>query len=84
MKNLIKNSLHSVKEQFGTRSTRVGSYSFFLTVLVLAILVAVNVALSFLPDRYVQKDLTANQLYSLSSQSKVLLGTVEDRSPFTG
>lgn len=78
MKNLIKNSLHSVKEQFGTRSTRVGSYSFFLTVLVLAILVAVNVALSFLPDRYVQKDLTANQLYSLSSQSKVLLGTVED------
>lgn len=35
-------------------------------------------ALSFLPDRYVQKDLTANQLYSLSSQSKVLLGTVED------
>lgn len=44
----------------------------------LAIIVTVNLALSFLPDSYVQEDLTANQLYSISSQSKVLLGTVEE------
>ncbi len=78
MKNKIKTSLRKIKEQFGTRSSKVGSYSFLLTVLVLAILITVNVALNFFPDRYVQKDLTANQLYSLSSQSKVLLGTVEE------
>lgn len=78
MKNKIKTSLGKIKEQFGTRSSKVGSYSFLLTVLVLAILITVNVALNFFPDRYVQKDLTANQLYSLSSQSKVLLGTVEE------
>ena len=78
MKFSMKDSLRKIKEQFSTRSTKAGSYSFFLTVIVLAILVTVNFALSFLPDSYVQEDLTANQLYSLSSQSKVLLGTLED------
>ena len=78
MKVSIKDSLQKLKEQFATRSTRAGSYSFFVTVIVLAILVTVNFALSFFPDSYTQKDLTANQLYSLSSQSKVLLGTLED------
>lgn len=78
MKNAIKNQLIKIKEQFGTRSSKVGSYSFFLTVIVLAILVTVNFALSFLPDSYSQADLTANQLYSISSQSKVLLSSLED------
>lgn len=78
MKNAIKNHLIKIKEQFGTRSSKVGSYSFFLTVIVLAILVTVNFALSFLPDSYTQADLTANQLYSISSQSKVLLSSLEE------
>ena len=75
---LIKEYLKKTKEQFDTRSSRVGSYSFFLTVIVLAILITINFALSFLPDSYVQEDLTANQLYSLSSQSKVQLGMLEE------
>ncbi|HIX38131.1 MAG TPA: GldG family protein, partial [Candidatus Blautia pullistercoris] len=37
-----------------------------------------NIALSFLPDSYVQEDLTANQLYSISSQSKVMLSSLEE------
>lgn len=74
----IKEYLKNTKEQFSTRSTRVGSYSFVLTVIVLAILITINFALSFLPDSYVQEDLTANQLYSLSSQSKVQLGMLEE------
>ena len=78
MKIPIKQYMKDVKEQFGTRSSKVGSYSFFLTVILLAIIVTVNFALSFLPDSYVQEDLTANQLYSISSQSKVLLGKVEE------
>lgn len=74
----IKEYLKKIEEQFSTRSSRVGSYSFFLTVIVLAILITINFALSFLPDSYVQEDLTANQLYSLSSQSKVQLGMLEE------
>lgn len=78
MKNPLKESIQNIKKEFGTRSSKVGTYSFFVTVIVLAILVTVNFALGFFPDRYVQKDLTANQLYSISSQSKVLLGTVDE------
>ncbi len=78
MKNPLKESIQNIKREFGTRSSKVGTYSFIVTAVVLAILVTVNFALSFFPDRYVQKDLTANQLYSISSQSRVLLGTVEE------
>ncbi len=78
MKIPIKDYIKNTREQFGTRSSKMGSYSFFLTVVVLAILVTVNIALSFLPDSYVQEDLTANQLYSISSQSKVMLSSLEE------
>ena len=78
MKIPIKDYIKNTREQFGTRSSKMGSYSFFLTVVVLAILVTVNIALSFLPDSYVQGDLTANQLYSISSQSKVMLSSLEE------
>ncbi len=78
MKIPVKRYVRDIKKEFGTRSSKAGSYSFFLTVIVLAIIVTVNFALSFLPDSYVQEDLTANQLYSISSQSKVLLSTVEE------
>lgn len=74
----IKEYLKKIREQFSTRSSKAGSYSFFLTAIVLAIIITVNFALSFLPDSYVQEDLTANQLYSISSQSKVLLSTLEE------
>ena len=78
MKIPIKDYIKNTREQFGSRSSKMGSYSFFLTVVVLAILVTVNIALSFLPDSYVQEDLTANQLYSISSQSKVMLSSLEE------
>lgn len=78
MRDRLKKMLQDVKEQFSTRSSKIGSYSFFLTAVVLAIIVTVNFALSFFPDSYVQKDLTANQLYSISSQSKVLLSSLEE------
>lgn len=78
MREKIRRCLAEVGGQFGTRSSKAGSYSFFLTVILLAILVTVNVALSFLPDSYVQKDMTANQLYSISSQSKVMLSSLKE------
>ncbi len=78
MKNSIRDHLIKIRDQFGTKSSKAGSYSFFLTAIVLAILITVNFALSFLPDSYAQADLTANQLYSISSQTKVLLSSLED------
>lgn len=78
MKISFKDYLRETKDQFTTRSSKSGSYSFVLTAVVLAILITVNFALSFLPDSYTQEDLTANQLYSISSQSKVLLSSLEE------
>ena len=78
MKERFKKYMAEIRAQFGTRSSKVGSYSFILTAVVLAILITVNFALSFLPDSYAQADLTANQLYSISSQSKVTLSSLED------
>ena len=78
MKETIKNYITTIREQFRTRSSKVGSYSFILTAVVLAILITVNAALGFLPDSYAQADLTANQLYSISSQSKVMLSSLKD------
>lgn len=78
MKIPFKDYLRETKDQFTTRSSKSGSYSFVLTAVVLAILITVNFALSFLPDSYTQEDLTANQLYSISSQSKVLLSSLEE------
>lgn len=57
MKIPIKDYMKKTKDTFGTRSTKAGSYSFFMTIIVLAILVLVNVGLSFFPDSYVQEDL---------------------------
>lgn len=78
MKERFKNYMAGIREQFATRSSKVGTYSFVLTAVFLAILITVNFALSFLPDSYTQADLTANQLYSISSQSKVMLSSLED------
>lgn len=50
MKNAIRNHWTRIREQFGTRSSKAGSYSFILTAIVLAILILVNFALSFFPD----------------------------------
>ena len=48
MKETIKNYITTIREQFRTRSSKVGSYSFILTAVVLAILITVNAALGFL------------------------------------
>ena len=78
MKRQIKEYMSHVRSQFGTRSSKMGSYSFIVTAIVLAILITVNVALSFLPDSYTQADLTANHLYSISSETKVMLSSLEE------
>lgn len=66
------------KQVTDNRKSLAGSYSVFMTVIVLAIIITVNFALSLLPDSYTQEDLTANQLYSISSQSKVLLSSLDE------
>lgn len=60
------------KQALTTRTAKVGGYSVLLALIVLAILVAVNILFSVLPSKYTQFDISAAQLYSLTSDTKVV------------
>jgi len=66
------------REALNTKTARIGGYSFILTVIVLAIVIAINVFVSYLPATLTQFDISAAQLYSLTSASKAVVGNLED------
>ena len=76
MKNNFNEKLRQLaaenKQALSTRTAKVGGYSVVLALVVLAILVAVNVLFSVLPSKFTQFDISAAQLYSLTSDTKVV------------
>ena len=54
-----------------------GFYSLAMTAIVLAILVAVNVCVSILPTVFTKFDISATQLYSVTSNTKVVVNALE-------
>lgn len=54
-----------------------GSYSLTMTVIVLAILIAVNVFASVLPAGMTKLDISSSQLYSITSSTKVVVNALE-------
>lgn len=54
-----------------------GSYSLLLTGIVLAILIAVNVLASVLPSAWTQLDISSTKLYSITSNTKVVVNALE-------
>lgn len=76
MKNNFNKKLRQLaaenKQALSTRTAKVGGYSVMLALVVLAILVAVNVLFSVLPSKFTQFDISAAQLYSLTSDTKVV------------
>lgn len=54
-----------------------GSYSLILTGIVLAILIAVNVLVSVLPSTWTQLDISSAKLYSITSNTKVVVNALE-------
>lgn len=76
MKNNFNKKLRHLvaenKQALSTRTAKVGGYSVVLALIVLAILVAVNVLFSVLPFKFTQFDISAAQLYSLTSDTKVV------------
>ncbi len=66
----------NLKASFQTRSFRVGGYSVVATAIVLAIIIAVNLIVSALPEKYTKLDTTSNQLFTLSDQTKSLVSNL--------
>ncbi len=55
-----------------------GSYSLIITAVVLAVLIVVNILASTLPSTWTQLDISSAQLYSVTSNTKVVLNNLED------
>lgn len=54
-----------------------GSYSLTITVIVLAILIAVNIFAAVLPKTLTQQDISSAKLYSVTSNTKVVVNALE-------
>ena len=74
----FKKITDKAKQQLNTKSAKIGGYSFVISVIVLAIVIAINVFMSLLPTTLTQYDISAAQLYSLTSSSKAVVGNLED------
>jgi len=66
------------KASFQNRSFRAGGFSMILTVLVLVIVVLLNMVMDKLPTDITQLDVTANQRYSLSQQTKSVVKSLKE------
>lgn len=66
-----------MKQKHNQIALRGGSYSLAMTGIVLAILVVVNIFASVLPDSMTQYDISSTKLYSITSNTKVVVNAIE-------
>lgn len=71
-----KKSLPSGSSQQNWQATRGGGYSLAVTAVVLAIAAAVNFFVAALPTRFTKYDISASKLYSITSNTKVVVNTL--------
>jgi len=70
-----ENLINSLK----SRTFKVGSYSAFVSVIALVLVVAINMLIAEIPAKYLKTDLTEQALYSISEQTESLVsGLTED------
>ena len=73
----LKDMLKSNKEALGTKTAKIGGYYFVITMVVLAIIVAINILVKALPSTLTRFDISAAQLYSVTSSTKVVVNNLE-------
>ena len=61
-----------------TGAIRGGAYSVVITAVVLAILIALNVAVAALPASATEYDISASKLYSVTSNTKSVVNALTD------
>ncbi len=76
--NKLKALLLKNRESLNTRTAQVGGYSFVMAVILLAILIALNVAVSSLPSTWTHYDISSTQLYSVTSSTKAVAQQLND------
>ena len=78
MKKRISGFFRKNREAVHSHAGKIGGYSFVVTLAVLAILVLVNVMVRLLPSRFTQFDISAARLFSITSNTKVVVNQLED------
>ena len=68
--------MKGIKAMFGRRF-KAGSYAAFAALLVIAIAVAANLLVSALPESMTQTDMTSQNLYTLSDQTKRIVSSLD-------
>lgn len=68
----------SLKGSFNTKAFKVGGYSIASVIIVIAIAVAVNLLVGQIPTIYTKFDLTANELFSITEQTKQIVTGLDD------
>lgn len=66
-----------MKKNTKTLALQGGSYSLILTAVVLAVLIAVNIFASTLPASLTKLDISSSKLYSITSNTKVVVGNLQ-------
>lgn len=74
---LLKNRTKKKTQQVNKIALQGGSYSIAISVIVLAILIAVNVMVSALPTSVTKYDISSSKLYSITSNTKVVVNALE-------
>ncbi len=73
-----KGQKETFKSSFRTRAFRAGSYSFLVSLIVLAIVVVINIVINQLPSRFTSLDLTRESYFTISDQSKQLIDNLNE------
>lgn len=68
-----------VKKSFSSGTFKKGSYSATLSAIVIAVIVAINLVASQLPDSVKSIDLSSQQYYTLSEDTKDILRNLDDK-----
>lgn len=78
MMELLKNRTKKQELEYTNKlAFQGGSYSLVLTAIVLAIMIAVNVLVSALPTALTRYDISSSKLYSITSNTKVVVNALE-------
>lgn len=64
-------------ESFKTKAFKAGSFSFATTLVLIGIIVAINILVSKIPAQYTQFDTTESSLFTLSDETKNLVGGLD-------
>lgn len=69
--------MKKIKEMFSSVQSRYGTYSTILTVVMIAVVIMINLVAGQMPESWKNIDLSSNNLYEITDQSRNLLKTVD-------